>query len=140
MKIIINIFLFLVLTFSNLFAGEIIVKVNNIEEMNGLIHFALYDDPKSFPEDSGKKIGLVEDTIEVYKNGLVIKNLEESYYAIAIYHDENSNNKFDTFFSIPKEKYGFSNDAPVFLGPPEFEDAAFLLKKNEKIQIEISLR
>ena len=140
MKIIINIFLFLVLTFSNLFAGEIIVKVNNIEEMDGLIHFALYDDPKSFPEDSGKKIGLVEDTIEVYKNGLVIKNLEESYYAIAIYHDENSNNKFDTFFSIPKEKYGFSNDAPVFLGPPEFEDAAFLLKKNEKIQIEISLR
>tara|TARA_B100000214_G_C23927128_1_gene608904 strand:- start:589 stop:1011 length:423 start_codon:yes stop_codon:yes gene_type:complete len=140
MKIIINIFLFLVLTFSNLFAGEIIVKVNNIEEMDGLIHFALYDDPKSFPEDSGKKIGLVEDTIEVYKNGLVIKNLEESYYAIAIYHDENSNNKFDTFLSIPKEKYGFSNDAPVFLGPPEFEDAAFLLKKNEKIQIEISLR
>ena len=140
MKIIINIFLFLILTFSNLFAGEIIVKVNNIEEMDGLIHFALYDNPKSFPEDSGKKIGLVEDTIEVYKNGLVIKNLEESYYAIAIYHDENSNNKFDTFLSIPKEKYGFSNDAPVFLGPPEFEDAAFLLKKNEKIQIEISLR
>ena len=140
MKIIINVFLFFVFSFSNLLAGEIIVKVNNLEETDGLIHFALYDNPKLFPEESGKKIGLVKDTMEVYKNGLVIKNLEESYYAIAIYHDQNSNNKFDTFLSIPKEKYGFSNDAPVFLGPPKFEDASFLLKKDEIIEIEISLR
>ena len=54
--------------------------------------------------------------------------------------DENSNNNFDTFLSIPKEKYGFSNDAPVFLGPPEFKEAAFFLKKGETIEIEISLR
>tara|TARA_B100000029_G_C17323609_1_gene869107 strand:- start:456 stop:878 length:423 start_codon:yes stop_codon:yes gene_type:complete len=140
MKIIIKIFLFSFFCLSNLRAGEIIVRVNNIEEMVGLIHFALYDDPNSFPEDKGKKIGLVKQTNEVFEDGIVFKDLKESYYAIAIYHDENSNNNFDTFLSIPKEKYGFSNDAPVFLGPPEFKEAAFFLKTGETIEIEISLR
>ena len=56
---------------------------------------------------------------EVIADGILIKELNESYYAVAIYHDENSNKKFDTFFSIPKEYYGFSNNAPVFFGPPE---------------------
>ena len=46
---------------------------------------------------------------------LIIDNLKEGYYAMAIYHDENSNNEFDTFLSFPEEKYGFSNDAAVFL-------------------------
>ena len=140
MKIIIKVFFFFIFSFFNLLAGEIVVKVNNLQETDGLIHLALYDDSKLFPENSGKKIGLVKDTMDVYQNGFVIKNLDESYYAIAIYHDENSNNKFDTFLSIPKERYGFSNDAPVFLGPPKFEDAAFFLKKNEIIEINISLR
>ena len=49
------------------------------------------------------------------KEGVTIKNLKQSNYAIAIFHDKNSNNKFDKFLSIPNEKYGFSNNAPVFL-------------------------
>ena len=140
MKIIINIFLFLVLTFSNLFAGEIIVKVNNIEEMDGLIHFALYDDPDFFPENDGKKIGFKKDAKEVFEQGVLIKDLKESHYAIAIYHDKNSNDQFDTFFAIPQERYGFSNNAPVFLGPPSFEEASFFVKNDGMTKIEINLR
>ncbi|MEC8002307.1 MAG: DUF2141 domain-containing protein [Pseudomonadota bacterium] len=38
------------------------------------------------------------------------------------------NNKMDNnFFGIPKEQYGFSNNASAFLGPPVFEAAAFEL-------------
>ena len=140
MQIIKRLFFFTILLSSDLLAGELIVKIKNIDEKIGLIHLALYDDPKSFPKNDGKRIGLVSNTTEVAKNGFIINNLEESYYAIAIYHDENSNNDFDTFLSIPKEKYGFSNDAPVFFGPPKFEEAAFFLKKNENKEIEIILR
>ena len=46
----------------------------------------------------------------------------------------------DSFFSIPSEKYGFSNNAPVFFGPPKFEEAAFFLSTNERLELEIKLR
>ena len=68
------------------------------------------------------------------------EELNESFYAVAIYHDENSNKKFDTFLSLPKEQYGFSNNAPVFFGTPNFEDAAVFVEQNKTTEIEIELR
>ena len=82
-----------------------------------------------FPDNEGKKIGFKKNVKDVIEHGVLIEDLEESYYAIAIYHDKNSNNKFDTFFAIPQEKYGFSNNAPVFFGPPSFEEASFFVKR-----------
>ena len=107
---------------------------------NGLIHFAIYDKPEFFPENEGKKIGFKKKITELINDQVTITDLEESFYAVAIYHDKNSNNKFDTFLSIPQEKFGFSNDAKVFFGPPSFDEAAFYLKKNQRLKIEISLR
>ena len=126
--------------FSKLNAGQIFIIVKNIEEKVGSIHFALYDEPDFFPENEGKKIGFKKNAGEVIEHGVLIEDLEESYYAIAIYHDKNSNDKFDTFFASPQEKYGFSNNAPVFFGPPSFEQASFFVKNEGMIKIEINLR
>ena len=46
-------------------------------------------------------------------------------YAIALIHDENGNGKLDKALMIPREGFGFSRDAPVRMGPPSFEKAAF---------------
>ena len=123
-----------------LFAGEIRILVSNIEEKRGTIHYGLYNNPKLFPEESGKILGGFEEVSKVIEDGLLIDDLEESNYAIAIFHDKNSNNKFDTFFSIPKEKFGFSKNARVFLGPPKFEDASFFVGQNSIVEIMIELR
>ena len=107
--------------FSNsLEAGKLKINVINIDQKVGLIHFALYNKPDLFP-DRRKIFGLAKNAKEIFDNGLIIENLEESEYAVAIFHDENSNDKFDTFLAIPQEKYGFSNDAPIFFGPPDFK-------------------
>ena len=121
-------------------AGEIRILVSNIEEKRGTIHYGVYNNPKLFPDESGKILGGVEKVSKVIKDGLLIDDLEESNYAIAIFHDKNSNNKFDTFFSIPKEKFGFSKNARVFLGPPKFEDASFFVGQNSTVEIMIELR
>lgn len=56
------------------------------------------------------------------------KNLSPGTYAIAVYHDENRNDDFDTnFIGLPLEGYAFSNGASVFLGPPSFDAARFVL-------------
>lgn len=133
------ILLFLNITIT-LSAGELKINVTNIKINIGSIHYALYDDPSFFPDEKGKIDGGNKRIDEVVANGILIKELNESYYAVAIYHDENSNKKFDTFLSLPREQYGFSNNAPVFLGPPNFEDAAVFVEQNKTTEIEIELR
>jgi uncharacterized protein (DUF2141 family) len=49
----------------------------------------------------------------------------EGRYAIALIHDENGNGKLDKRLMIPREGFGFSQDAPVMMGPPRFDSAAF---------------
>ena len=73
-----------------------------------------------FPENEGKTIGFKKKVSDLINNEITLKDLDESHYAVAIYHDKNSNGEFDTFLSIPQEKFGFSNDAKVFFGPPSF--------------------
>ena len=47
-------------------------------------------------------------------------------YAVQVSHDENNNNKLDRgLFGIPKEGFGFSNDAKIRMAPPKFDEAAF---------------
>ena len=45
---------------------------------------------------------------KVIEDGLLIDDLEESNYAIAIFHDKNSNNKFDTFFQYQRKNSGLA--------------------------------
>ncbi len=141
MKIIILILMFFKLTFfQNLESGEIRIKVSNLDEQRGTIHYGLYDNAEFFLNEEGKVLGGYENVSKVLNEGLTIKNLDESIYAIAIYHDRNSNNKFDKIFSIPVEKFGFSKNAKIFLGPPKFDDASFFLGENDQIEMMIELK
>ena len=141
MKINLSIVLIIITIFCfNVNAGQIKIFVSNIDEEKGTIHFGVFNDPKLFPKENGKMLGGFEDVSKVIREGLVINNLEESDYAIAIFHDKNLNKKFDTFFAIPKEKYGFSNNAEVFFGPPKFEDASIFVERNAFVEIMIELR
>lgn len=53
------------------------------------------------------------------------EGLAPGRYAIKAYHDINGNGKLDTnWMGIPKEPYGFGNDAMGAFGPPSYEQAA----------------
>jgi len=69
-----------------------------------------------------------------------LKNIQPPNVALLNFLSSIIFNKFDTFFAVPQERYGFSNNAPVFFGPPSFEEASFFVKDEEMIKIEISLR
>ena len=124
-------------------ADELIVRVDNIKEA-GEIHIAIYDSAEAFEADRGEKggaaPGITQGTIEMVEPGSVTYRYElpPGTYAIGIFHDANLNNRLDNyFFGVPREQYGFSNNARGFMGPPSFEDAAFLVEG--KIEISISL-
>lgn len=46
-------------------------------------------------------------------------------YAVATYHDENGDRKFNRTLIAPKEGFGFSNDAPTTFSLPRFAQVRF---------------
>ncbi len=72
------------------------------------------------------------------KTILVVANLLPGTYAAQLFHDENGNGKVDrALFGIPKEGVGFSNDAPIRLGPPKWADAMFQVSDDKTITVKM---
>ena len=101
------------------------VTVTGVRSSEGQVRVAVYTAESDWLGD--------EPTARVWKaaSGEPVTaefSLPPGRYAIAVLHDENDNGKMDyRLLGLPKEPYGFSNDAQPKLGPPKFEDAAFPL-------------
>ena len=118
------------------------VEIQGVTE-GGVLHLAIYNSKKVFESDRGDKpgpqLGIEAGVVEKIGKGTYKGSFEipPGTYAIGIYIDENENEKLDTnFFGIPKEQYGFSNNAKAF-GIPKFEAAAFVIDTYKKVQIEL---
>jgi uncharacterized protein (DUF2141 family) len=71
---------------------------------------------------------------------LHIADIPAGTYAIQAFHDENGDGKLNrNFIGIPEEGIGFSNDAPMHFGPPDFAAAAFTVGDAPR-QLGFSLR
>ncbi|HEU0201625.1 MAG TPA: DUF2141 domain-containing protein [Burkholderiaceae bacterium] len=106
-------------------AADLTVEVNGVTSAGGEVAVALFNNADEFPAKfaHGKRVKAEGKTAVV-----VFKDLPPGRYAVSAYHDANENKKLDRgLFGIPKEPYGFSQEARGFGGPPEFRDAAFEL-------------
>jgi len=69
------------------------------------------------------------------KSVIVINDLKPGKYAFKFFHDENNDEKLNTnFMGIPKEGYGFSNNASGKFGPPSFEKMIFEVTKSDTVK------
>lgn len=113
---------------------DLTIEIKGIDNNKGKIYIAIYNSKETFLK---KAKGIVAD-IKDKKSFGIIEGLKEGTYAVSLFHDENGNKKMDTkIFGIPKEPYGFSNDATGFMGPPKFEDVKFTINTNKTITITI---
>ena len=100
------------------------VTVTNVRNAQGHIDVQLCD-RAHFVKDGGCAIHArapaQAGTVTVRVTGV-----PPGTYAAEVFHDENDNDKADqNFLGIPTEGIGFSRDAPIRLGPPSYDDAAF---------------
>jgi len=107
--------------------GRITVEVSGIKQIKGQLIISLYDKPEGFPNTKATR-----ETVFVKVDGTtvthVFSHLPPGDYALAVIHDANGNGKMDKhFFGLPREKYGFSNNAKAFLRAPSFRKAKFTL-------------
>ena len=66
---------------------------------------------------------------------VVFSDIPHGKYSIRLYHDINGNKILDkNIFGVPKDPYGYSNNARAKLSAPSWEDAMFELDSEEVTQ------
>lgn len=137
MKLIISILLLLFHFTLSQGAGELTIKVSNIDPIKGEVYIAVYNNSKDYMDiDAAAFRKIVPVTAET--ETIVIGGIPEGEYAIAVFQDINGNGELDTRGAgIPKEPFGFSNDARGKFGPPKYKRAQFSFSGSMEINIKL---
>ncbi|TRX71327.1 DUF2141 domain-containing protein [Carboxylicivirga sp. M1479] len=108
------------------FDGPITLTINitQLENSDGHILLQVTDAESNAVAESIQAIDNKTCTI-------VFDKLKPGNYSYKYFHDANGNKELDTnMIGIPKEGYGFSNNAKGTFGPPSFEKTVFTLQND----------
>lgn len=110
------------------------IQIEEIKTDKGFIMLALFNNESDFPNKNAFKV----DSVKAIKGevNLKLSNIPGGTYAIAVYHDENSNGELDkNMIGIPTESFGFSwKDDPKFTRP-SWTDMRFTISGDKKMVI-----
>lgn len=115
--------------------AKITVKVKGIAEVKGMMSIALFSSEKEY---SSKDTYTLAERVQITSTefSFTFPEVPSGVYAVKIYHDVNSDEELDTnWIGMPKEPFGFSNDAKGRMGPPSFEAASFKAQGDTKLVI-----
>jgi len=130
-------FLFSLVAMFEMQASELIINLSD-QKKAGTLMLAIYNNAEAFEgsvvkekrSESGVFKGL-ELYLEPQDSTQLSTEIPDGEYAIAFFIDANGNKKLDkNFLGIPKEQYGFSNNAMGTLSAPTFEQAKFMVAGN----------
>lgn len=116
---------------------DLTIVITNLKKSYGMIRIGIYDKKENFP-----KIGKEYKKLSVKVDGkdfrYVVKDLPAGNYAVALYHDSNSDGTCNAnIIGVPTESYGFSNNIKPFLSAPSFQDTKFSHVKSSSIYIHL---
>jgi uncharacterized protein (DUF2141 family) len=101
---------------------KLTVEIEGLKNSKGQILFQLLD-------ENQKELKGMKTEIKNNKCIIVVSDLQPGKYGFRYFHDENGNSSMDkSMLGIPKEGFGFSNNAKVSFGPPSFDKWLFDLK------------
>ncbi len=115
----------------------ILVMVHNLRSNKGVIRYALYNEKNEF---ANYKDIFKEGVAEVKEGSarFLICDVPDGNYGLCLLHDENNNGDMNyNAMGIPKEGFGFSNDARVQLSPPKFSACKFIKKGETGIRVKM---
>lgn len=104
---------------------DLTVQVLGLESTQGPVLCSLYASASGWL----KQEGVVATTRATPVDGQAtcrFPGVAPGTYGVSFIHDLNGNNDMDSnLLGIPREPWGVSRDAPIRMGPPRWEDAAF---------------
>jgi uncharacterized protein (DUF2141 family) len=114
--------------------GAVSLRITGLRSAKGQVMICLTREADHFPDCSGSTSAR-SAIVPASQAEVTFAHLPQGRYAISVLHDENGNGRADkTLGLIPREGFGFSRDAPVRMGPPKFDAAAFPVEGHDVTQ------
>jgi uncharacterized protein (DUF2141 family) len=118
-------------------AADLTIVVSGVRNASGSVSAGIFNSEGSFAKASEAfasfRIKATPGSV-----GFTVHDLPPGRYAVTAYHDENANGRLDFDpTGVPTEGYGVSNGARNPLAPPEFAKAAFELRGQSKVTVNI---
>ena len=124
--------------FWGLSQNSLSIEIQGVKSSSGTINIAIYNQADGFLKfDDVFKAERVAANKE--STQFTITDLPNGEYAVAIFHDENANDKLDTnWLGIPKESIAFSNAKIKTFGPPSYKECAFNMDRDMDLKMEFN--
>ena len=107
-------------------SARLVITVENVSESKGLMTATLYGaDRNTFLVRNGA-LKVWRTAARAPTTNMCAWLPAPGAYAVAIYHDANSNMKFDIGPLGPTEAFGFSNNPRILFSKPSYESARFI--------------
>ncbi|WP_297694844.1 DUF2141 domain-containing protein [uncultured Eudoraea sp.] len=117
--------------------NKLSVDVTGVKNDNGSVHVAVYDSSDSFL-DSDKMFSGGTSKAQLGNTWVIIDDLPDGEYALAIFHDEDGDDELDTnWIGIPKEPICFSIGKMKTFGPPKYSECSFKVEGDKEIQVSL---
>lgn len=101
------------------------IEIAGLRDAKGVVRLCLTANPRDFPDCKGRDA--VAATVKASRAPIhyTFRAVPAGIYAIASFHDANSNGKLDTMMGMPKEGFAFSRNPAVRMRAPRFNEASF---------------
>ncbi|MGQ3102187.1 MAG: DUF2141 domain-containing protein [Sphingopyxis solisilvae] len=113
------------------------VSITGLRNTKGQVLVCLTANPKAFPDCSKDKASVRMAVKAANAGDFKVVAPGDGTYAIAVVHDENSNNKMDMALFLPKEGFGFSRNPAIGMGAPKFGSASFAVTGDTRQSIKM---
>jgi len=125
-------FLLFILPLSSFAQFTLTVEITGLRNNKGNLLYELFD-------QNQKSLKVGTELISNNKCVIVMDNIKPGKYGFNYIHDENKNKKLDTkMLFIPKEGFGYSNNADAKFGPPAYKKWIFEVKENTKLNCKVT--
>lgn len=112
------------------------VDIKRLHSNKGKIIALLFQNKEGFPNDAVNAHRRGTATITNLSSQIVFQNLQPGNYAIALFHDENSDSILNKhWYGKPIEGVATSNNVFHRFSAPDYDESQFKLKENLKIDI-----
>jgi uncharacterized protein (DUF2141 family) len=129
-----SIFLFSMLFATHVFGQSTLtveVELNRPKD-GGTVRIALCKGADAYDKEKGCIVAFGKAEGALVR--IELKDLEPGQYAIKAFHDVNDNGKMDfNWAGMPKEPYGFSNNAMGTMAAPKFSQASFMVRPGANV-------
>jgi len=119
---------------------DLVITITGLKSTAGGIQIGLYNNKESFPHVDGQ-YKLFYFNVNDFSGIYTIRDLPGGEYAVAIFHDKNSDKICNTnFLGVPKEGFGFSKNFKPRFSSPDFKECKIDLDSNMTIAIKLIYR